>query len=384
MRVLIALLLLAVCAATHASVEDALIKVGIYEEGLQFQEILDVLEPFKDSGNADVEFYLAFAHFNLSISGSDSESIEQIDMSQAILWARKAVGDGSTEALNLLSIIYGNAFGVPRDNAKSLEYLERGVAAGGRGAILNMAIALYDDGDTEEEKSRACGYFDDVANRDDSDVITGYYLGVIMFRGDCNQVENKEAGLELIQLAAESGVTKAERDMGRIYEYGLTVEADIVEALKWYELAAEHGEARSQWRVGMAYLHGEARESNSERAIEYFRKSANNGYVAAIVSMGVMYASGDGVEQDFVRAREFYQQAADHESPTAMKNLAVMYANGEDVDVDLIQALVLTKQAQALGAPEAESLREWLLPRLTASDREIAKRRFSEWSKQRN
>lgn len=383
MRVLVALLLLAVCATTHATVEDALTKVGIYEEGLQFQKILDVLEPFKDSGNADVEFYLAFANFNLTISGVSKKGIEQIDMSEAIMWAQKAVDDGSTGALNLLSIIYGNGFGVPRDDAKSLEYLERGVAVGDPGAILNMAIALYEDGDTAEEKSRACGYFDDLANRDDPDVITGYYLGVIIFRGDCNQAVNKEAGLELIQLAAKSGVTKAERDMGRIYEYGLTVDADIVEALKWYELAAEHGNASSQWKLGIAYANGKGRDQDSERAVEYFRESAANGSIDGMVSMGVMYATGDGVDRNFAKALEFYKKAADYGEPTAMKNLAVMYANGEGVDVDLIHALVLTQQALTLGDSDAESLRDRLLPRLTASDREIAEHRFIEWSKQR-
>ena len=107
------LLTLLFCQQAGASVADALIEVAILEENQDFEAILEVLEPYQESGDADVEYYIAFAHFNLALDDA-TEPGTVPDTSESIKWAERAAGRGSAPALNLLSVIYENGVGVVR------------------------------------------------------------------------------------------------------------------------------------------------------------------------------------------------------------------------------------------------------------------------------
>ena len=43
-----------------------------------------------------------------------------------------------------------------------------------------------------------------------------------------------------------------------MYEYGLGVPQDYVEAVKWYQLAADRGYAKAQYNLGIMYANGRA------------------------------------------------------------------------------------------------------------------------------
>lgn len=64
----------------------------------------------------------------------------------------------------------------------------------------------------------------------------------------------KAKSLRAITMAAEHGVADAQFTLGFMYEEGRGVEADNVEAVKWYRLAAEQGHERA--RVRLDFLMG--------------------------------------------------------------------------------------------------------------------------------
>jgi TPR repeat protein len=52
---------------------------------------------------------------------------------------------------------------------------------------------------------------------------------------------------------AEQGDANAAVNLGHLYERGLGVPADLVQALAWYEFAADLGDPHAQYQVGLMY-----------------------------------------------------------------------------------------------------------------------------------
>jgi len=56
---------------------------------------------------------------------------------------------------------------------------------------------------------------------------------------------------------AEAGDANAQRSLGLMYQDGLGVPQDSVEAVKWYRLAAEQANIKAQVSLGIMYEYGE-------------------------------------------------------------------------------------------------------------------------------
>jgi len=378
---LIVLCLISVSFAhSQEALETALSEVAILAENENFAEILDVLEPHIDSDDPDVEYHLAFANLNVAFEKTDYDSPGELDTRLAISWARRAANHGSAQALNLLYIIYGQGLGVPLDVEVAMDYLDKAAAAGDDGAKMNLAIMLY--GESQDADERVCLWFPELADRDVANPIAIYYLGLILYDGQCETTADAEGGMELIGISADLGYNIAEWEMGRNYEHGWTVEVDSAAATLWYQRAADNGHVHSLWKMGMAYVSGSGVEQDSARAFDFFRRATEGGDLDGAVSLAVMYATGDGVEQDYMRARELYEDAARNGSSQAMKNLAVMYVFGEGMPVDLVEARFLIEKAIVLGNSEAIDVRDLLLERMSPEEEALAEHRFVEWQEE--
>jgi TPR repeat protein len=122
--------------ASNHDVDAALVRLGPLEQAGDFAGIDKLLRPYADSGNGQVEYYLAFAGLNLAIDGKKPSDIQAVDIQSAIRFAEHAAQHGTAQAWNLLYIIYGNGYGIPAQSDKALGYLKRGVEAGDEGATL--------------------------------------------------------------------------------------------------------------------------------------------------------------------------------------------------------------------------------------------------------
>lgn len=65
------------------------------------------------------------------------------------------------------------------------------------------------------------------------------------------------------RLAAKQGDTKAQCNLGAIYDKGLGVPQDYAEAAKWYRLAAEQGDTKAQYKLPSAMREGRVAESGA-------------------------------------------------------------------------------------------------------------------------
>ncbi len=118
------------------------------------------------------------------------------------------------------------------------------------------------------------------------------------------------AAMRELRPLAEQGLASAQFKLGLLYDNGLGVPKDDVQARKWYEKAATQGHAEAQVNLGAMLVYARGGPQDYKMAIYWFRLSANQGNDLAQRKLGLMYERGDGVQQDFVRAYMWYSLGA--------------------------------------------------------------------------
>ena len=121
---------------------------------------------------------------------------------------------------------------------------------------------------------------------------------------------NYVAAYDIWQTLAERGDTRAQYNIGVLYDQGLGVPQNFAEATRWYRLAAERGHVDAQANLGYAYEQGRGVTLDFAQAAKWYRKAAERGDVVAQANLGTLYANGLGVEQDDVQAHMWFNLAA--------------------------------------------------------------------------
>jgi len=344
-------------AAIAGSSGSGVSTIGKSAKSDKSSAVLERFELEDHSLNAQQEFELANEALNKAVTGKKPEEISTAEIADVIRRAERAAKRGSAAAYNLLYTVYFSGWGVSADNIKAIGYLERAAEMGDLGAKLNYAILLYQGvPQVERNAMKACGYFKELITDARVATVASYFMGLIEFNGECGAPANEKHGMELIQIAADSGMGEAEMAVALNHEKGWTAPADLKTALSWYEKAAEHGQPRAAWRVGMAYENGEFRERDAAKAIEYFQIAATGGDANGFASMAAKYLSGEGVERHLTKAKYYFQQAAAQGHADASIELAKIYLHGVGTDVDVVQARVLYTRGVELGATEQPTL----------------------------
>ena len=103
---------------------------------------------------------------------------------------------------------------------------------------------------------------------------------------------------------------------------------------KWVlRIAAELGYAEAQYRLALGYSYGLGVERNDAEAVKWYRKAAEQGIAEAQFKLGVCYADGRGVRPDYTEACKWYRKYVDHKNaelgkeyhPITALELAEMY-----------------------------------------------------------
>jgi TPR repeat protein len=138
---------------------------------------------------------------------------------------------------------------------------------------------------------------------------------------------------------------RAQFYLGDLYEQGVGVAQDDVEALKWFRLAAEQDDADAQYHLGRMYEEGRGGvEQDYVEAGQWYRLSAEkrnlgcvtyhgreDGAKAACCALGSMYEQGNGVAQLDSEAAWWYRNAAELGYAEAQFRLGLMFLEGRGV-----------------------------------------------------
>ncbi len=174
---------------------------------------------------------------------------------------------------------------------------------------------------------------------------------------------------------AGSGDASAQCQVGFCYRFGIGVEEDEWEAVKWLGKAAMQGVADAQFLLGDCYRDGEgvrkndwlaimwlkkAAEQGNEAAkgllanygstgVEDWLKAAENGDVEAQYSAGVCHYYGTGLPQDHGEAVHWLRKAAEQDDHDAQMLLVRCYLHGTGVPKDLDKAEMWLNAARQHG-----------------------------------
>lgn len=140
--------------------------------------------------------------------------------------------------------------------------------------------------------------------------------------------------LEKIKEAAETNEVTAQYYLGHIYDEGIGVAKNPVEAFNWMKPAAQQGMARAQNYLGWMYENGAGVAQDYSEAAKSYRLAAEQGYAMAQNNLGWLYKRGLGVPEDQVEAMKWFQKSADQGERLGAENLAWMYKDGDGTQSD--------------------------------------------------
>lgn len=177
------------------------------------------------------------------------------------------------------------------------------------------------------------------------------------------------AAITIYRFLAEQGDKRAFNLLGSMYENGVGVPKDEMQAVEWYRKSAEQGDSGAQLMLGHMYEDGRGVPKDERRAVEWFRKSAAKGSDQAQYDLGRMYVKGRGVPKDNVKAALWYLKAAEQGHPIAQMQLCSRYIVGLGVPKDERQAAVWC----LLAAEQANAKAQHLLGLLYSSGQGVPK-----------
>lgn len=151
--------------------------------------------------------------------------------------------------------------------------------------------------------------------------------------------------------AARQGRVGVQFWLGRAYERGdLGVPQDYTESMLWYFMAADQGLSAAQKEMGDFFYLGNGVTQNYRDALAWYQLAAEQGEGFSQGILGLMYELGQGVPQDFVKAHMWYNLAA--------ANVDASLRENQELAADARDALAFKMTASQVA--DAQKLaREW-------------------------
>ncbi len=120
--------------------------------------------------------------------------------------------------------------------------------------------------------------------------------------------DNKEAGLPLLEQAADLGHTESLIYLGHLYNNGRQVDKDLVKADEYFALAANSDDPQAIINYGRFLTADPTRAANSS-IFSALQNIAGDGQPEAMVVLGNLYARGIGTPQSIRSAVRWYKRA---------------------------------------------------------------------------
>ena len=189
--------------------------------------------------------------------------------------------------------------------------------------------------------------------------IAQFHLGQRYANG-AGVARNEKEAVDWFRLAADKGITEAQRAIATAYVHGRGVPKDFDEAIRWLRLAASSHDAAAQRELGYHHGKGLGVPQDEKQAVRWFRLAADQGDRIAQYNLGFAYGNGRGVPKDEREAIRWYQLAAQQEMADAQCALGLIYEHGLGVPVDYEKAAHWNRLAADKGHAEACNNLGWL------------------------
>ena len=126
------------------------------------------------------------------------------------------------------------------------------------------------------------------------------------------QAGDYAASLPLLQAGAAQGNFDCLETLAYLYDNGLGVQTDHLEAANWYRKAGELGDVKAMTELADRYQKGFFDiQANQAEALRWFREAAEKGDGESMFRLGQFYENGDmGLPRDPDEAVRWYRKAS--------------------------------------------------------------------------
>lgn len=141
--------------------------------------------------------------------------------------------------------------------------------------------------------------------------------------------------------------------LGKIYERGLGIDANLTIAYQYYEKAAAKGNAYSMYRLAMCHENGIGCLKDEKKALEYHEQASINGSVNSMNYLALLYREGRLVPKDVAKSLSLLLKASDKNSIHAFHHLGYVYENALGVKQNLETAYLYYSKAVNMGSAKS-------------------------------
>jgi len=342
-----------------------------------------------------------------------------LDYTQAVAWYRKAALQGDPAGQQDLSFMYSLGHGVPKDPLAAALWARPGVLHMMEGTPCEPTLLFETQYGSQVALLQAAG------ERDDPQA--AFYLGSYYEIGDPPQKNvdhikalkwisqsakqgnakgeaalasmylagfaappNAAAAVTLMRQAAEQGLERAQCGLGVMYDRGLGVAKDHVEAARWFRglvLATDHNGLVQDWartKVAMMYETGDGLARDDDEAVSWLRSAADHGFPFAETKLGIRFATGKASQRDYSVAARLLESAAKKGVPAAQIELGNLCVAGHGVSPSTAVAykwfdLAARYSTSPTEREEARKDRDGLSARMTYQEIALAERLVDRW-----
>ena len=192
--------------------------------------------------------------------------------------------------------------------------------------------------------------------------------------------EDYATALKEFRPLAAGGDAEAQYRLGRMYEFGRGIAADMPQAMIWLRKSAAQENASAQTELGAIYASGFGGVPQDDaQAVAWFQKAANQGNPTAQYNLGLMYAKGGGVKRDFAQAVAWYRKAADQGQVDAQFKMGLHYEKGVGIANDDVLAYANYAIAARSGDADSVAFRDAMAKKLPPAKLRQAETLAADW-----
>ncbi len=223
------------------------------------------------------------------------------------------------------------------------------------------------------------------AFEDDGQGEGAFYLGRLFEFGIGVEVDLiRAANLYAAAASSETPSHLAKVRLGDFYVDGTVLLRDYAEAAKLYCEAADAGLVDAQVNCGLVYQSGQGVEPDAAKALANFERAAEQGSIVAINLAATAYVNGDGADVDHEKAKMLFEKGAEQGNGLSFYELARLLAFPQDPEeADTLEAYMYANLASVRGVEDAVTLREELEAQMTSSDILVGQAMARDWTQAR-
>lgn len=228
----------------------------------------------------------------------------------ALKWYTKAVEAGNVMAMNNLGFKYSIGRWVKKDYALAVRLFQKAADAGLPSAMFNLG-RMYEFGrGVEQNDAEALKWYRKALEKSpENEGGPNYSIGLFYESGRGGLTQDYAEATKYFMKSKSPGM----QHIGRMYELGKGVPADISVATVWYKSAANNDNGFGMYYLGHVQKDPLLANEWYKKAITWFQKHIASTFndTESMRGLASMYENGYGTEKNMDEAIKLYQLAAD-------------------------------------------------------------------------